>query len=253
MWLTIKKTRMFGDRCTLNAPNCELIIFSCIRTRRPIIVDILEGVGQSIFSGVEFMFNNIWKKKIPSRLDNKDIYIYTSLCTWCHVTNLNIDIDWPSFMKYSCITLQAFIHCSAMPFGDTCAYVYLHIYTYYIFINWIYLCCGLKWVSQHCPTYITNRDWLMWWHQFVFLQDKTIAIYLMVVPIYSMQWWRHERDAPIATMMSHSRCDEPLWPMSLSPISPIVTYCWCGHHGVMTHSPVCDVSWVEGDIGDIQS
>ena len=127
--------------------------------------------------------------------------------------------------------------CSAMPLADTCAYMYvstesLHL-TVFCVLPW-------NWVSQHCHTYITNRDWLMWWHhlQFVFLQDKTIAIYLMVVPIYSMQWWRHERDAPIATIMSHSLCDEPLWPVSLSSISPIVIYCCCGHHGGMTHSPV---------------
>ena len=162
MWLTKKKQGCLGAGVLLYSTlTCELIVFSCIRARRPIIVDILEGVGQSIFSGVEFMFNNIWKKKIPSRLDKKDIYIYTSLCTWCHVTNLYIDIDWPSFMKYSCITLQAFIHCSAMPFGDTCACISTYIYIYIHLLNHkIYLCCGLK-VSQSTLSHIHYKQGLV--------------------------------------------------------------------------------------------
>ena len=158
------------------------------------------------------------------------------------MTDFYIDINWPSFIKYSYITHQAFID-SAMPFADTCPC----ISTKSLCIYWIitfnsFLCVGLK-VRQDCYTYITNRQhhfqicfwkikslWSIWWWS------------RAIVPIYSMQWWRHERDVTIATMMTHSCCDEPLWPVWLSAISAIMAYCCCcDDHGVMTivtHSPV---------------
>ena len=118
-------------------------------------LDILEGVGQSIFTWVEFMFNRKEEERL-SRLEKKDIYLHL----FTYLVSCDKRLHWYRFTLFHEILLYnppglytLVVQC---PFTDTCA---SYVSTESLHLKAL---CALTWmwVSQHCHTYITNGAWL---------------------------------------------------------------------------------------------